>query len=130
MTSQLEEFEKSCDLKLKASLTTVVVVSLRHEAVHHWPECPIEDVKFLRDKHRHEFHIVASKAVTHTDRDVEIIMLKRRIKAYIEDSFGKDFGRMSCEDIATDLLMHFDLVSCSVLEDGENGANVWRNLKP
>jgi len=100
-----------------------VVVTLRVEGVHCWPECPIEEVSFLRDPHRHMFHITATRLVTHNDRDVEIIMLKREIKKYL---FGNgvvvDFGRQSCEDIAEDLITKFDLKTCEVLEDGENGA--------
>lgn len=108
------------------SIKTAVVVKLEVEGVHHWPECPIEDVAFLRDKHRHMFHIAASKLVTHDDRDVEIIMLKRKITAYIGIIY--DFGPKSCEMIAKELLEKFDLWSCSVLEDGENGAHVFRHL--
>lgn len=105
-------------------MNTRIIVKLQHEAIHHWPECPIEDVKFLRDKHRHVFHICAKKLVTHNDRDIEIIMLKREMQRFLQEIYQKDFGRMSCEDIAHILIKQFDLSYCSVLEDNENGAEI------
>ena len=103
-----------------------VVVKLQVEGTHRWPECPFEDVAFLRDTHRHIFSICASKEVTHDDRDIEIILLKRKIEAWIQDRYGKPaaFGAMSCEQIGEALLEHFDLSSCEVLEDNENGAKI------
>lgn len=107
-------------------MTTYVTVKLRVEGIHCWPECPFGEVEFLRTPHRHVFHIVCVKQVTHTDRDVEIIMLKRQVIAALGDLYGTpcDFGRMSCEAIATKLVEFFGLSVCEVLEDGENGAVV------
>lgn len=103
----------------------VVVVTLRWEGVHHWPECPHDDVAFLRVEHRHVFHVRAEKAVTHTDRDVEIIRLKREILAGLSEDFPGGFlGRRSCEDLCNHLLMRHGLCAVEVLEDGENGAKV------
>lgn len=100
-----------------------VVVRFQFEGIHCWPECPLPEVSFLRDPHRHIFHVEARKLVTHTDRDVEIILLKRAMSAYCVEQYT-DAGRRSCEDIAMELLSAFDLASVQVLEDGENGAMV------
>tara|TARA_R110000868_G_scaffold93644_1_gene259110 strand:- start:1755 stop:2084 length:330 start_codon:yes stop_codon:yes gene_type:complete len=107
-------------------MTAVIIVRLRVEGIHCWPECPFESVAFLRAEHRHEFHIVAFKGVTHLDRDVEIIMLKRAITDFLRLQFGApcQFGRMSCETIAALLVEQFGLAECEVSEDGENGAVV------
>ena len=101
-----------------------IVVTLRIEGTHNWPECPLEEVSFLKHPHRHEFHIKVKKIVQHNDRDLEIIMFKRMMQSYFTAKWGKPakFGRMSCEDIAEHLMDKFDLQSCEVLEDGENGA--------
>ena len=103
-----------------------VIISLEIEGTHCWPECPFEDVAFLRDAHRHIFTICATKEVTHDDRDVEIILLKRKVESWIQAKYGKpaSFGTMSCEQIGKALLEHFDLSSCEVLEDNENGAKI------
>lgn len=98
-----------------------IVVKLQVEGLHQWKDCPIEDVSFLRDRHRHIFHIEVRKKVYHNDRDIEIIMLKREITAYL----GKqpiEFGNQSCESIAEDLFHKFQCTYVSVLEDNENGA--------
>lgn len=117
--------------------TTEVYCTLQVEGIHHWPQCPFEEVAYLRDPHRHVFHIKAYQEVNHDDRDVEFIMLKHAIQTYILDKYatGKpqegcfgpnvcDFGARSCEMIAQELIEAFELSRCEVSEDGENGAIV------
>ncbi len=114
---------------------TNVVVRLQFEGVHHWPgvvEHPeLEPVHFLAALHRHIFHVTAKKAVSHSDRDVEIIMLKRNIQEYLhrryftENANAHFLKNASCEMIAEELLKYFGLEYCEVLEDGENGAEVY-----
>ena len=84
----------------------------------------LEDVEFLKFPHRHIFHICCKKKVTHDDRDIEIILLKRKINKYLNKMFPKTFGEMSCEMIAKLLLNCFELSYCKVLEDNENGAEI------
>lgn len=104
-----------------------IIVQLTVEGIHCWPECPYDDVAFLRSPHRHIFHIRCKRVVKHNDRDVEIIRFKREIQEYLQKRFVNefnvcDFGSMSCEQIASLLVETFDLLECEVLEDGENGA--------
>lgn len=122
-------------------VTEEVYCTLQVEGIHKWPECPFDEVAYLRDPHRHVFHIKAFKLVTHSDRDVEFIMLKHRIEAYLLTTYGQPivhdtgweicdnkrvcvFGAMSCEMIAKELITQFDLTRCEVSEDNENGAIV------
>ena len=102
-----------------------VVVTLKVEGVHAWPDCPLSEVEFLKHPHRHMFHIKAIKNVNHGDRDIEIIMLKRKIESHLETNYSGNFKSMSCEHIAEYLIDVFDLYACEVLEDGENGAVVY-----
>lgn len=107
-----------------------VVVNLEVEGIHCWPECPFDDVSFLKNPHRHIFKIRVTKTVDHNDRDVEIILLKRKIHKIIVSSFPSEdsavqFGRMSCEDIAEFILNNVNVDMVEVLEDGENGGLVW-----
>lgn len=110
----------------------VVFCTLQFEAVHCWPNCHIEDVSFLRVKHRHMFHVKAFAEVNHDDRDVEFIWLKRMISEWIQRKYQKtefgylDLGPTSCETIATDIMNQFGLVRVEVNEDNENGAIVWK----
>jgi hypothetical protein len=96
--------------------------------VHRWDAAPRE-VEFLRHPHRHMFHIEVMKEVHHDDRDVEFIMLGRAVRNYLENSFNSvagalQFGTMSCEMLARELIEVFGLTLCRVWEDGENGAEV------
>jgi hypothetical protein len=108
--------------------TTEVFCTLQIEGTHCWPECPHDEVAYLRDPHRHIFLIKAYKKVTHDDRDVEFIMLKHTIQEYMEVKYFTEslcnFGAKSCEMIAEELIEQFELSRCEVSEDGENGAIV------
>ena len=103
--------------------TMSVVVNFRFDGVHSWPECPLDPVSFLRHPHRHEFHVRATKGVTHAERQVEIIMLKRAMQEYCTMWLCGPHTK-SCETMALELLQFFSLSSCEVTEDGENGAVV------
>jgi hypothetical protein len=112
-------------------MTTNIIIKLQYEALHNWPgvvdalpECSW--IHMLKDKHRHIFYITLEKQVTHSDRDVEIILFKQAVTKKLEDMFGRpgDLGAMSCEMLAELLLKEYDCVSVEVLEDNENGAKV------
>jgi len=109
---------------------TTVFCTTQLDGTHNWPECPFDEVAYLRDPHRHMFHIKATKIVTHTDRDTEFIMLKHQVIEYLRNKYYNnlmhcyEFGAMSCEMIASELFVEFGLIECEVSEDGENGATV------
>lgn len=109
---------------------TTIYVTLQIEGTHNWPDCPFEEVDYLRDPHRHVFWIKAHKVVTHSDRDVEFIMLKHQIRNYLAQQYYQYekqlcvFGAKSCEMIAEELCSVFELCACDVSEDNENGAIV------
>lgn len=111
-------------------MQTHVVVTLQVEGFHKWPGA-FDLVSFLRQRHRHIFHIKCIKEVTDADREIEIICFKRQIQDHMRLRWGGEeycdpceFGEMSCEMIAVCLLETFILSSCEVLEDGENGGLV------
>jgi hypothetical protein len=111
---------------------TEVYCTLQVEGTHNWPGCPYDEVDYLRVPHRHVFHVKAFAIVNHDDRDLEFIMLKHKIQAYLEskyfDPFGPHklcvFGAKSCEMLARELIEQFGLSRCEVNEDNENGAIV------
>ena len=113
-----------------------VIINFQIEGCHNWPRAKeiFPEVGFLSDRHRHMFHICCKKKVTHTDRDIEIIMLKRDIIDWFHKNYYStttrclEFGPMSCEMIVEELINQFDLCYCSVLEDGENGAEDFKNV--
>jgi len=105
-----------------------VIVTLQVEAFHCWPEAKdiLPEVAFLSDRHRHIFYFKAYKDVEHNDRDVEIILLKRKMMTHLHNKYGVpcEFGRQSCEDLAEEMCREFQLTACEILEDNENGAVV------
>lgn len=111
---------------------TFIIVRLQVDGIHNFPAAKelFPAVGFLANEHRHVFRIECKREVFHDDRDVEFILFKGQILDYLSLTFREtispgtscNFGSMSCEMIARELLERFDLQSCSVFEDGENGA--------
>ncbi len=118
------------------SIKSSIIVRFQLEGFHNFPAARelFPEVSFLSFRHRHIFHFECKKQVLHDDRDVEFILFKREIQNYLIEEYGSnqwgghpsmmycEFGPMSCEMIARELLEKFDLESASVFEDGENGA--------
>lgn len=103
----------------------LIVVNLRFEGIHYWEEAEklLPEVGFLSFPHRHIFHIKVIKRVHHNDRDIEIILFKRKIEEFLKQKFpnGK-LNKMSCEDLAELIFAEFECEEVEVMEDGENGA--------
>ena len=104
-------------------MTIKIFVTTRFEGFHRWPSAP-DEVAFLRERHRHIFHVRAERVVSHDDRDVEFILFKREIECGIREANTDETLDWSCERWASYLLERFELSKCEVSEDGENGAVV------
>jgi hypothetical protein len=104
---------------------TSIVVTLQVTGFHCWPAAPLV-YGYLRDRHRHTFHIRAEKCVSHSDRNIEFNDFKERLRLWLLARFGDpcEFSSRSCEELALLLCKEFDLCACEVFEDGENGARV------
>lgn len=116
-------------------MKTFVGIRFEVEGFHNYPDASKNHgdlVKFLEQSHRHIFKFNCKKRVNHDNRDEEFILLRRKVKQYINKVFPVfesscecyDFGSMSCEMIAKQLLKEFDFDSVEVSEDGENYAIV------
>ena len=109
-----------------------IIVNFKFEGIHQWSgvmkdgDEKIKNVEFLKHPHRHIFHVTAKKEVKHDDRDIEIIQLKRQMeRMFSAHKIPALLGETSCEQLAKTFIKTFDLCYCSVLEDGENGAEAW-----
>lgn len=115
---------------------TLVFANAQYEGVHHYPEAP-DEVAYIRQPHRHVFHVRVEVEVFNDDREVEFIILKHQVNKYIQKHLDEDgvwqMGRMSCEQVAKGIVQHLYTVvpraksrswSVTVDEDGENGATV------
>lgn len=104
-----------------------IIITTSFPAIHHWPGCPHEDVKYLRQQHRHVFHVTLKFEVAHDDREIEFIRKKNEVEEVIADEFyNKYIGSYSCEMLADWMLRNFGACYVKVMEDNENGAEVWR----
>lgn len=113
-------------------MKTSIFIRLQVEGVHCWPDCGIEEVNYLRNPHRHHFGVKAYLRVDGDNREVEFIQLKHKVTAFLGEKYWSqgghclDFGGMSCEMIAKELVREFTFDRVIVDEDGENGAEVER----
>lgn len=83
-------------------MKSFIFITTSFEGFHSYPDAP-EEVAFLRNLHRHMFHVKVTLEVFHNDREVEFIMLKRHIDDLILFMLRKA-PMQSCEDLATRLL--------------------------
>lgn len=92
---------------------------------HRYPTAP-QFCLYLAARHRHVFVVRCSFAVEHNNRQVEINERQNEIEAYLCAKYGRpcEFGDMSCEDIAEELIGRFGASGVQVLEDGYGGAKI------
>lgn len=102
---------------------TDIYCTVEFAACHYWPEAP-DEVAFLRTAHRHVFHVTLWKSVGELDRSIEFIMLKRELTAFVRQRYEEKTFKLSCEQIAAEIIKEFSGSACKVSEDGENGAQV------
>ena len=98
------------------------------EALHHWPDCPYEDVRFLKYPHRHLIYIKV-KILTTSDRQIEFFKFKMLVDDTIDKLYGnkriKDLGSRSMEVIGRELLSELQKagyntpIQVSVSEDNQ-----------
>jgi len=115
-------------------MKTNIIINFQVDALHNWPDAIkiIPHMGFLSDLHRHIFHIECKKQVFHDDRDVEFIDFKRTVNKYLVGKYYDSkldcllFGAKSCEMLGKELLEKYNLEYCKVMEDNENGAEIYK----
>lgn len=109
-------------------MKTEVVIQISVEGFHNYPGAP-EQVKFLSYNHRHTFIIKCAYQVTDLNREKEIFICRDEVLQYLYECYGVpcDFGAMSCEMIAKEILDYGEvdgMVWCEVWEENTGGAIV------
>jgi len=102
----------------------IVFVRTKFVGFHRWKDAP-EVVSFLRNWHRHIFHVKIGVEVEGNNREVEFFIFQKQVEGYLDLKYADQQFESSCEMIAQDLLDHFRATYCEVSEDGENGAHVF-----
>lgn len=128
-TEILNQWIEECNNKVSHKtesdpVESYIWVTTQFEGFHKYPAAP-DEVKFLRDSHRHIFHIKVWIQVFHDDRDIEFILFKRFVQSLLKTN---NFNFKSCEMISDDL--HNMIANkypnrkmrIEVSEDKENGS--------
>ena len=112
-----------------------IFVTTQFEGFHRWKDAP-DAVAFLRDIHRHVFHVKITASVSHAERDIEFILFKREVNEIIqkiidgERHTDQPIEDWSCETWSKEILTtlqergYNNRMTCEFSEDGENGAIV------
>lgn len=108
-----------------------VITSIKVEGFHNYPGAP-QVCAFLRNSHRHIFHIRCWFDVQDSNREIEFITMANKIASMLNTDFGTpcQFGMMACEHIAEYIINNAKKNALpipskvEVLEDGDGGAIV------
>lgn len=97
---------------------------------HQWVNAP-DEVKFLRDLHRHKFYVEVSLEVKENDREKEFFIEQEKLFTYVnnlKNHLNSNPG-MSCEHMAEFILTFYinESGSVQVSEDGESSAKIYFN---
>lgn len=99
---------------------------VQFEGFHRWANAPSE-VAFLRDRHRHLFHVRVEWLVAHVDREREFFIEQRKVmQAIARLQCNQSCEEWSCEEWALRIMGETGAWSVEVSEDGENGSRVSR----
>jgi len=116
--------------------TVEVFTKITVEGVHKWEGCPIEEMSYLKNLHRHNFGIkmfmnVSDMDLTDNFRKTEFIYVGHKIKNFLHSKFWDEklqllnFGNMSVENIGKLLIDNFitdyRVTRIEVNEDNECG---------
>lgn len=105
-------------------MNNFIWITTQFEGFHKYPDAPA-GVEFLKDLHRHQFHLKIWAEIFHNDRDIEFILFKRYIDSLIKEN---NFNFKSCEMISDDLQKEISSkypdrqIRIEVSEDKENGS--------
>lgn len=105
-------------------MTNFIWITTQKQLFHKYENAP-EDVKFLRNIHRHIFKFKVYIEVKENDREIEFFQFKRFINRCL--SKWLDMDNASCEDMAN--FLYSDIcdkykgrkIKIDISEDGENG---------
>lgn len=109
-------------------MRTKVIAQFEIDGFHSYPNPP-KEVEFLKNHHRHTFIVKTEYSVEDLNREKEIFIEREKIRDILIEWYGYpcNFGHMSCEMIAKEILTDFQsdgMVSCEVWEEKTGGARV------
>ena len=107
-----------------------IIVTTEKVAFHKYDDAP-EEVKFLRNLHRHKFYIKLGIEVFHNDRELEFFIVQNKLNNFLKDKDIINSCEMLGEEIHKWAKETFKVayprkreIFVEVFEDNENGARV------
>jgi 6-pyruvoyl-tetrahydropterin synthase len=108
-----------------------IIVRTSFEGWHFYKDAPIE-VGFLRNLHRHIFHVEVKINVKHDNRALEFFMVKHFLNEIIKKKWpAGELGQMSCEMVAEEIYKAICIqyrmrsgITVIVSEDLENAGGI------
>lgn len=98
---------------------TLIEIKTSFTGFHRWINAP-EEVKFLREWHRHQFGILVQFEVELLNREKEFFIEKTKIDKYLKDTYEGKYFEESCEMIAKHIFEFFKADYVRVDEDNQN----------
>lgn len=66
-----------------------IFVKYEFVGYHKWKDAP-DEVGFLRNEHRHMFHVEIEFKIDHNDRDLEFFLMREEIKRAVRILYRND----------------------------------------
>jgi len=105
-------------------------IEIKHsfEGFHAYKDAP-DEVSFLRQRHRHMFHVTAVVETTHNDRELEFFIEQRFLKSLFSNTqeCNNKSCEMICEDVVEEMNRRYNskrYLRIKVSEDEENAGIV------
>jgi 6-pyruvoyl-tetrahydropterin synthase len=108
-------------------------VKTQFEAVHKYPTAP-QEVKHLRNLHRHTFIVTVQIEVKHDNRELEFFMVKDFLHQKVQCNLGHNLNYKSCEMINDFFYKHLvgkygkRKMIIETSEDGQRSAITYYNF--
>jgi hypothetical protein len=107
-----------------------IIITEQMEGYHYWPQAP-KNVGFLREIHRHMFHVRVGIPVSKNNREREFFQEKKVLRTVLKKIIlplnEVEHKFYSCEEIAENILNKMPQAEwAEVWEDNENGSRVSR----
>jgi 6-pyruvoyl-tetrahydropterin synthase len=116
------------EMRKEVCMIRKIFITTQFEHTHNYPSAT-EEVIFLRYMHRHIFKVRVEIEVFNDERDLEFIIVKRKIDKFISSNIQLKDDNSSCETMAEKIYTYLKntialnrKVVVEVNEDGENGA--------
>jgi len=80
-------------------MRSYIIIRNTFLGVHRWKDA-LDEVSFLRNDHFHTFRVITTIEVFDNDREIEFIMVKKKLQEFLNNLKADEIRDLSCESIA------------------------------